>query len=110
MIHVREVRRLALSLPQTVEQDHWGRPSFRVRDRIFATMPDFEHLNVMIDPLDVEAATNAEPDACAQLLWGTKVRGVQVNLRVAEPSMVFDLLTAAWRRKAPKSLSRVTPA
>jgi hypothetical protein len=110
MTHVREVRKFALSLPQAVEQDNWGRPSFRVRGRIFAMMPDFEHLNVMIDPFDVEAAINAAPDACAELLRGDEIRGVHVNLRVAEPSMVLDLLTAAWRRKAPKSLSKVAPA
>lgn len=110
MTHVREVRKFALSLPQAVEQDHWGRPSFRVRGRIFATMPDFEHLNVMIDPFDVDGAINAAPDACDQLLWGDEIRGVHVNMRVAEPGMVLGLLTAAWRHKAPKSLSRVAPA
>ncbi len=77
-----------------------------MRDRIFATVPDFEHLNVMIDPFEVEAATNVDPDACAELRWGKEMRGAQVNLRVAEPGMVLDLLTAAWRRKAPKSLTK----
>ncbi len=104
MIHVRDVRRLALSLPEAAELDHWGRPSFRVRGKIFATIPDFEHLNVMIDPYDVDAAVSADPDACDELRWGKEARGVRVKLRVAEPDMVRDLLTAAWRRKAPKGL------
>ncbi len=108
VVHIRDVRRLALSLPEAAEQDHWGRPSFRVRGRIFATVPDFEHLNVMIDPFDVEAAIHVDPDACAELCPGKEVRGVKVNLRVAELSMVGDLLTAAWRRKAPKSLTRTS--
>ena len=33
-----EARALALSLPEAVEQDHHGRPSFRVGGRIFATL------------------------------------------------------------------------
>ncbi len=29
---------MALALPESVEQDHHGMPSFRVRGRIFATL------------------------------------------------------------------------
>lgn len=38
MIHIEEARRIALSFPETIEQDHFGRPSFRVRKKIFATL------------------------------------------------------------------------
>jgi len=34
-----QARTLALALPETVEQDHHGIPSFRVRGKIFATAP-----------------------------------------------------------------------
>jgi hypothetical protein len=88
-----------------VEADHWGRPSFRVRGRIFATVPDLRHLNVMIDPFDVDAAVREEPDSCEQLLWGTEVRGVRVLLANASLQLLGDLLEAAWRRKAPKRLA-----
>ena len=40
MVSTDEARRLALSLPDAVEQDHHGRPSFRVAGRIFATLWD----------------------------------------------------------------------
>jgi hypothetical protein len=106
MIHVRDVRRLALDLPEANEEDHWGRPSFRVRGKIFASLPDFEHLNVMIDPFDVDAVVREEPAACEQLWWGKKLSGVRVKLRVAQPDLVADLLAAAWRRKAPRTLLR----
>jgi hypothetical protein len=36
---------LALALPETVEQDHHGRPSFRVTGKIFATLWDEQHMN-----------------------------------------------------------------
>ena len=109
-MHVRDVRALALALPEAAEEDHWARPSFRVRGRIFATLPDPEHLNVMIDPLDVDGAVNADPAACEPLMWGKQLRGVRVRLRVATPEMVRDLLGAAWRRKAPKALRPSTTA
>ena len=104
-MEVNGVRKLALALPETAEQDHFGNPSFRVRGKIFATVPDDLHLNVMIDPFDVDAAIRAAPESCADLWWGKELRGVRVELAKAAPAMVEDLLRAAWRRKAPKRLS-----
>ena len=104
-MNVETVRKIALGFPEAVEQDHFGNASFRVRGRIFATLPDHTHLNVMIDPFDVDAVVRTEPKSCALLLWGKEVRGVQVSLPWASPAMVEELLRAAWKRKAPKRLS-----
>jgi hypothetical protein len=102
---IETVRKIALGFPEAVEQDHFGNPSFRVRGRIFATVPDGTHLNVMIDPFDVDAVVHAEPESCAELLWGKEVRGVRVSLPEASPAIVEELLRVAWKRKAPKRLS-----
>jgi hypothetical protein len=110
MTHVRDVRKVALSFPEAAEEDHWARPSFRVRGRIFATVPDPEHLNVMIDPYDVDGVVKEDPAACEPLMWGKQLRGVRVKLRVASPELVRDLLAAAWRRKAPRALLRTPRA
>src|SRR4249920_2882366 len=99
------VRKMALALPETVEQDHFGNPSFRVRGKIFATVPDSSHVNVMIDPFDVDAAVRSEPESCEELLWGKEVRGVRVSLPIASSAMLEELLLSAWKRKAPKRLS-----
>jgi hypothetical protein len=99
---VSQLRKLALGLPEAVEQEHWGNPSFRVRGRIFATVPDAGHLNVMIDPFDVDGVVRENPKSCEELRWGKEVRGVSVSLRNAAPEMVETLLRSAWRRKAPK--------
>jgi hypothetical protein len=101
---LRRVRKLAFALPETVEQEHFGNPSFRVHGRIFATVPDDTHLNVMIDPFDVDAVVRAHPGTCAELMWGKEVRGVRVSLLKASPALVEKLLRAAWARKAPKRL------
>ena len=65
VISLGEVRDLALALPEAAEADHWGNPSFRVRGRIFATVPDAEHLNVMIDPFDVDGVVRDTPRRAA---------------------------------------------
>ncbi|WP_420147409.1 MmcQ/YjbR family DNA-binding protein, partial [Spirosoma sp.] len=38
MIDEQTLRKLALSLPQALEKDHWQRPAFRVNNKIFATI------------------------------------------------------------------------
>jgi hypothetical protein len=102
---IETARKIALSFPEAVEQDHFGNPSFRVRGRIFATVPDGTHLNVMIEPFDVDAVVRAEPESCAELLWGKEVRGVRVSLPKASPAMVDELLRVAWKLSAPKRLT-----
>src|SRR4030088_35421 len=85
------VRGLALALPGSFEAAHWGNPSFRVGGRIFATMPDPQHLNVMIAPFDVEAAVRENPQALAPLHWGKEIAGVQVTLAKAPRTLVAVL-------------------
>ena len=91
-------------MPEAIEQAHWGNPSFRVHGRIFATVPDADHVNVMIDAFDVESVVRENPESCEELWWGNKLSGVRVSLRDADPAAVKALVEAAWRRKAPKRL------
>ena len=49
MVEPETARRLALSLPDSVEQDHHGFPSYRVDGKIFATHPDEDHLLVLLE-------------------------------------------------------------
>ena len=58
-----DVRRFALSLPEAEEQDHHGFPSFRVGGKIFATLPDAEHVHVMLEADDIRAAVMTSPYA-----------------------------------------------
>jgi hypothetical protein len=101
-----QARKLALALPEATEQDHFGRPSFRVRARIFATLPDAEHLNVMLDAFDVDGVMRKYPVACQELWWGKRLSGVRVDLHAATPDLIGELLAAAWRRQAPSSLKK----
>lgn len=100
----------ALSLPEAVEQDHHGVASFRVRGRIFATVPDDDHLRVMVDEGEIRAAVAEDPAAFAEQWWGSRLSCVVVDLRVAPAGQVRELLTDAWRRKAPKTLVRAFDA
>jgi hypothetical protein len=101
---------LALSLPEAVEQDHHGFPSFRVRGKIYATQPDDRHFHVMVDEAEIRAAASEWPRACEELWWGKRLSAVRVDLRTATKPMLSELLTEAWRRKAPKTLVRAFDA
>jgi hypothetical protein len=99
-------RKLALALPEATEQDHHGLASFRIRGKIFATVPDKTHLRVMVDEMEIRAAVAENPTACQELYWGRKLAAVVVDLPVATSGLVQDLLTDAWIRKAPSKLVR----
>jgi SAM-dependent methyltransferase len=105
MVSQEQIRRLALALPQVVEQDHHGRPSFRVAGRIFATLWDEGHMNVMLDEPGIRTALQSKPSACEEFWWGKRLRAVHVDLALADEALARELLTDAWERKAPRRLT-----
>src|SRR5262249_56449026 len=104
MVSPAEARRLALSFPETNEEGHHGIPSFRVAGKIFATVPDDEHLRVMLDADATHAAISDDPAACEELWWGKKLSGVCVTLARVDQSRLHALLDEGWRRVAPRRL------
>jgi hypothetical protein len=99
-----DVRSIALSLPEAVEQPHHGFPSFRVSGKIFATLPDSRHLHAMCSEMDIREAAAEKPDVCEEKWWGKKLAAVRVVLDCANVNFLTELLTDAWRNKAPRSL------
>ncbi|HEY7671031.1 MAG TPA: MmcQ/YjbR family DNA-binding protein [Gammaproteobacteria bacterium] len=106
---IADVRRFALSLPKVTEEPHFHLSSFRVRGKIFATVPpDEQHLHVFVDEQERELAIVMNPKANEKLWWGKNVAGLRVTLAAAKLADVKYLLESAWRRKAPKSLQLQT--
>jgi len=99
-----EARRLALALPEAVEADHHGKPSFRVAGAIFATLWDDTHMNVMLDEAGILTAVEALPEACAEVWWGKRLSAVRVTLADVDAEALGELLADAWERRAPKRL------
>ena len=99
-----EVAELALAFPEAVEQHHHGMRSFRIDGKIFATVPDEQHVRIMLDQQDILAAVAEEPHACAESWWGKRLACVIVEIERAPRPLVKELLEDAWRRKAPARL------
>ena len=95
------VRKFALSLPEVTEQPHHEYASFRVRGRIFVTVPPAEDvIHVFVADDDRERALAMYPQWAERLLWGGKVRGLRITLDEAEPSAVKSLVLKAYEAKA----------
>lgn len=99
------VRRLALGLPEAVEQETWGTPTFRVRKKIF----------VMFSGAGKEAWVKSTHDEQRALIAmapetffvppyvGTS-GWVGVKVGTVDPAEMRDLVTEAWRLTAPVRL------
>jgi hypothetical protein len=101
VVDADEARAMALALPGSSEQDHHGRPSFRVEGKIFATLWTAKALNVMLVDDLILAAVATSPDICSPRYWGKRLAAVRVDLDVADASLVGDLLQAAWSQRVP---------
>lgn len=102
-----DVRRFALSLPEATEEPHFDSASFRIRGRIFATLPaQGDRAHVFVDADETRAAVAENSVAFHELWWGKKLSGVRVDLAaVSVPEAaerVFELVEESWRRRAPK--------
>ncbi len=103
---VEDVRRFALSLPEATEEPHFESASFRIRGRIFATLPpEGDRAHVFVDQEETAAAVEDDPAAFHELWWGKKLSGVRVDLAAVTATTVgrvFELIEESWRRRAPK--------
>ena len=64
------VRKQALALPEVTEEPHHQFGSFRVRGKIFVTMPpDHQHIHVFVSVEKREQALSLYPEFVEKLLW-----------------------------------------
>ena len=106
MTSLELARQFALSLPEATEEPHHDMSSFRVRGKIFATVPpDGEHLHVFLEEPDAAAWVSEHPDGYELLRWGKRVAGLRVFLGQAPDDQVRELLEESWRRRAPEKLA-----
>ena len=99
-----DIRRLALALPEAVEADHHGMPSFRVRGKIFSTIHVAQpRMMVKLDPEDQRNLTEAHPGMIEPVpgYWGRK-GSTFVWYEKADEALIAMLLQMAYVGVAPK--------
>lgn len=103
---IDQVRIRALALPEVTEAPHFNYASFRVRGKIFITVPpDEEHVHLFVGEEDREQALTLHPEFAEKLMWGARALGVRITLAKARPAVVNELIRKAWMNKAPKRLA-----
>jgi hypothetical protein len=99
------VRKFAMSLPEVTEEPHHDYASFRVRGKIFVTVPPGDQfIHVFVPEQTREQALAVHGDFLEKLFWGAKALGLKVKLAEAEAETVKLLVRQAWEHKAPKTL------
>lgn len=111
MPDAEDVRRIALSLPDTTEKIAWSMPTFRVAGKMFATLPEDEtSIAVRCPKEERDELVLAEPDKFwiadheAQFAW---VRAWLSALD--DEGELRDILADSWRQAAPSSLLEAHP-
>lgn len=106
MTTLDEATALALAFPEATEMAHHGMMSFRIRGKIFATVPDGLHMRAMVDEEETRALAASEPGVYAEMYWGKRLACVEIELASVTPEALQEVLADAWRRKAPRRLAR----
>lgn len=98
-----DVRRIALSLPETTEGSHMGHPDFRVGGKIFIGLPakDGNLVNIKSTAINVDALVREDPETYRDA-WGGRWLGVKLD-RVSRAKL-RALIEEAWSLAAPKKL------
>jgi hypothetical protein len=111
MPDAEDVRRIALSLPDTTEKIAWNMPTFRVAGKMFVTVPEEEtSIAVRCPKEERDELVLAEPekfwiaDHEAGFAW---VRARLAALDSEEE--LRDILADSWRQAAPPRLLDTYP-
>lgn len=95
-----DVRKMALALEGASEVDHWGRPSYRTKKRIFAVMrPDGLYLNLPQERK--EFLFEADPEIFVKYMWG-KTANVIVQIAKVSKGELEALIREAWDHNRPE--------
>ena len=112
-----DLRRLALDLPEAYEDTHRGKPTFRVKARIFAMLGQpggqgfmgLDGADIAVLKLDREDQLNmaaAHPGAVTPTETYGHHGWTYVRLRELDAEALATLVRLAWTHVAPKRLSR----
>ena len=105
MVTGNEFRKTALSLPEAEERETWGHPTFRVRDKMFATLSDDGRQATVKATREEQAAlVAAAPGTFDVPAYVGRHGWVGIQLATVDTTELRELLVEAWRQTAPGRL------
>ncbi|WP_455351893.1 MmcQ/YjbR family DNA-binding protein [Streptomyces sp. SYSU K217416] len=111
MNDAEDVRRIALSLPDTVEKEAWSMPTFRVGGKMYLTIPDDQTSFAVRCPKNERAELiAAEPEKFWVPPHEASSAWVRVRLTALEDlDELRDIVVDSWRQAAPDRLAEQFP-
>ncbi|MEQ1585389.1 MAG: MmcQ/YjbR family DNA-binding protein [Cyclobacteriaceae bacterium] len=108
MVSIDTFRKLALSFGEVVEQPHFEKPSFRVNNKIFATLDQKnETVTLKLSEIDQSVFCSFDKSVIYPVssIWGQQGWTI-VELKAVRRDMFKDALTVSYCNVAPKRLSK----
>lgn len=109
MISLATFRKLALSFPETTEEPHFEKISFRVNKKIFATYDD-KMKRACLKLSEIEQSIFSSIDKSiifpVQNKWGLQ-GWTFIEMKKVKKDMFVDALTTAYCSVAPLKLSKI---
>lgn len=106
MITIQQARKSALELPEAEEKPHFHLTSFRVKNKIFATIhADKNYMMVKLSPIDQSVFCAYDKEVIFPVAGGWGKQGATfINLKKVRKSMFLDALSTAWKTTAPPAI------
>lgn len=107
MISTETFRQLSLSFPETTEEPHFEKTSFRVKGKIFATLAEKTGIAcIMLSPPDQSVYCLVDKAIIYPVpnKWGLK-GATFVVVKKAKKEILLEMLLAAYCKVAPPALA-----
>jgi hypothetical protein len=104
-----DVRKIALSLPETIEKPWFNSPGFRVKDKGFLRIRSEAEGGLVVFVADLgekEALLQSDPEKFFTTPHYDGYPTVLVHLEAIGVRELRELITESWRLKAPKRVLR----
>jgi hypothetical protein len=102
-----DFRRVALSLPEAEEKSHFGKADFRVRNKIFGSLPADDRAVIKLTPDEQSMLHEAEPAIFTPVKGGWGRQGwTEVSLAACDEATLLSACRMAWRNVAPAKLKK----
>lgn len=108
MITFETFRKIALSFPETSEEPHFEKTSFRVKKKIFATYNESSNLAVIkLSEINQNVFSKAAKNIIFPVnnKWG-KQGWTNIELNKVNKNLFIDALTTAYCEAAPTKLAK----
>jgi hypothetical protein len=100
-----DFRRVALSLPEAEEKSHFGKADFRVRNKIFGSLPGEERAVIKLTPDEQSMLCDAEPAIFSPIKGGWGRQGwTGIALAACDEATLISACRMAWRNVTPAKL------